>query len=164
MENPPAKFFRLKPDGEVRLRFGYIIKCQKVVKDSNGNILKIHCSYDPDTKSGSGTSTRKVKGTIHWVSAQQCIYARLHLYETLMSEANPDAIADINAESLTVIENAALEKNLAHGSPGDRFQFERSGYFVVDTNSVQAEKLIFNRIVTLRDTWAKIKNISDAKK
>ena len=102
MEIPSAKFFRLKPGGEVRLRFGYIIKCEEVVKDSNGDILKIHCSYDPDTKSGSGISTRKVKGTIHWVSAQQCIYATLHLYETLMSEANPNTIADIKAESLTV--------------------------------------------------------------
>ncbi len=164
MENPSAKFFRLKPGGEVRLRFGYIIKCEEVVKDSNGDILKIHCSYDPDTKSGSGISTRKVKGTIHWVSAQQCIYATLHLYETLMSEANPNSIADINAESLTVIENAALEESLMHVSPGDRFQFERSGYFVVDKNSVQTEKLIFNRIVTLRDSWAKIKNVSVSKK
>ena len=164
MENPSAKFFRLKPGGEVRLRFGYIIKCEEVVKDSNGDILKIHCSYDPDTKSGSGISTRKVKGTIHWVSAQQCIYATLHLYETLMSEANPNSIADINAESLTVIENAALEESLMHVSPGDRFQFERSGYFVVDKNSVQTEKLIFNRIVTLRDSWAKIKNVSVNKK
>ena len=164
MENPSAKFFRLKPGGEVRLRFGYIIKCEELVKDSNGDILEIHCSYDPDTKSGSGISTRKVKGTIHWVSAQQCIYATLHLYETLMSEANPNSIADINPESLRVIENAALEESLMHVSPGDRFQFERSGYFVVDKNSVQTEKLIFNRIVTLRDSWAKIKNISVSKK
>ena len=164
MENPSAKFFRLKPGGEVRLRFGYIIKCEEVIKDSNGDILKIHCSYDPDTKSGSGISTRKVKGTIHWVSAQQCIYATLRLYETLMSEANPNSIDDINAESLTVIENAALEESLMNVSPGDRFQFERSGYFVVDKNSVQTEKLIFNRIVTLRDSWAKIKNVSVSKK
>jgi len=164
MENPSAKFFRLKPGGEVRLRFGYIIKCEEVIKDSNGDILKIHCSYDPDTKSGSGISTRKVKGTIHWVSAQQCIYATLRLYETLMSEASPNSIDDINAESLTVIENAALEESLMNVSPGDRFQFERSGYFVVDKNSVQTEKLIFNRIVTLRDSWAKIKNVSVSKK
>ena len=114
MENPSAKFFRLKPGGEVRLRFGYIIKCEELVKDSNGDILEIHCSYDPDTKSGSGISTRKVKGTIHWVSAQQCIYATLHLYETLMSEANPNSIADINPESLRVIENAALEELLEY--------------------------------------------------
>ena len=157
MEDPPEKFFRLKPGGEVRLRFGYIIKCEEVIKDTDGNILEIHCSYDPDTKSGSGTSTRKVKGTIHWVSAKQCISATLNLYETLSSEAEPKSIADINEESLSVVENAALEANLEHASPGDQFQFERTGYFVVDENSVQDEKLVFNRVVTLRDSWAKMK-------
>ena len=157
MEDPPAKFFRLKPGGEVRLRFGYIIKCEEVVKDSNGNILEIHCSYDPDTKSGSGTVKRKIKGTIHWVSARKCIFATLHLYETLLSAAEPNSISDINKESLTVVKNAALEANLVHASPGNQFQFERTGYFVVDENSVKDEKLIFNRIVTLRDSWAKIK-------
>ena len=141
----------------MRLRFGYIIKCEEVIKDTDGNILEIHCSYDPDTKSGSGTSTRKVKGTIHWVSAKQCISATLNLYETLSSAAEPKSITDINEESLSVIENAALEANLEHASPGDQFQFERTGYFVVDENSVQDEKLVFNRIVTLRDSWAKIK-------
>ena len=157
MEDPPEKFFRLKPGGEVRLRFGYIIKCEEVIKDTDGNILEIHCSYDPDTKSGSGTSTRKVKGTIHWVSAKQCISATLNLYETLSSAAEPKSIADINEESLSVVENAALEANLEHASPGDQFQFERTGYFVVDENSVQDKKLVFNRIVTLRDSWAKMK-------
>ena len=157
MEDPPEKFFRLKPGGEVRLRFGYIIKCEEVIKDTDGNILEIHCSYDPDTKSGSGTSTRKVKGTIHWVSAKQCISATLNLYETLSSAAEPKSIADINEESLSVVENAALETNLEHASPGDQFQFERTGYFVVDENSVQDEKLVFNRVVTLRDSWAKMK-------
>ena len=156
MEDPPAKFFRLKPGGEVRLRFGYIIKCEEVIKDSNGDILEIHCSYDPDTKSGSGTSKRKVKGTIHWVSAKQCVSATLHLYGTLLSAANPKSISDLNEESLTVVKNAALEENLAHASPGDQFQFERTGYFVVDENSLQSEELIFNRIVTLRDSWAKM--------
>jgi len=158
MEDPPAKFFRLKPGGEVRLRFGYIIKCEEVIKDSNGDILEIHCSYDPDTKSGSGTAKRKVKGTIHWVSAKQCVFATLHLYATLLSEANPQSISDISEESLTVVENAALEESLVHALPGDRFQFERTGYFVVDENSVQDGQLIFNRTVTLRDTWAKMKN------
>ena len=157
MEDPPAKFFRLKPGGEVRLRFGYIIKCEEVIKDTDGNILEIHCSYDQDTKSGSGAAKRKVKGTIHWVSAKQYISATLHLYETLLSATELKSIADINEESLTVVENAALEANLVHASPGDQFQFERTGYFVVDENSVQGEKLIFNRIVTLRDSWAKIK-------
>ena len=156
MEDPPAKFFRLKPGGEVRLRFGYIIKCEEVIKDNNGDILEIHCSYDPDTKSGSGTSKRKVKGTIHWVSAKQCVSATLHLYSTLLSAANPKSISDLNEESLTVVKNAALEESLAHASPGDRFQFERTGYFVVDENSLQGEELIFNRIVTLRDSWAKM--------
>ena len=157
MEDPPEKFFRLKPGGEVRLRFGYIIKCEEVIKDTDGNILEIHCSYDPDTKSGSGTSKRKVKGTIHWVSAKQFISATLNLYETLSSAAEPKSIADINEESLSVVENAALEANLEHASPGDQFQFERTGYFVVDENSVQDEKLVFNRVVTLRDSWAKMK-------
>ena len=157
MEDPPEKFFRLKLGGEVRLRFGYIIKCEEVIKDTDGNILEIHCSYDPDTKSGSGTSTRKVKGTIHWVSAKQCISATLNLYETLSSEAEPKSIADINEGSLSVVENAVLETNLEHASPGDQFQFERTGYFVVDENSVQDEKLVFNRVVTLRDSWAKMK-------
>ena len=157
MEDPPEKFFRLKPGGEVRLRFGYIIKCEEVIKDTDGNILEIHCSYDPDTKSGSGTSTRKVKGTIHWVSAKKCIFATLNLYETLSSSAEPKSIADINEESLTVIKNAVLEANLEHASPGDKFQFERTGYFVVDENLIQDEKLVFNRIVTLRDSWAKMK-------
>ena len=157
MEDPPEKFFRLKPGGEVRLRFGYIIKCEEVIKDTDGNILEIHCSYDQDTKSGSGAAKRKVKGTIHWVSAKQYISATLHLYETLLSATELKSIADINEESLTVVENAALEANLVHASPGDQFQFERTGYFVVDENSVQGEKLIFNRIVTLRDSWAKIK-------
>ena len=157
MEDPPGKFFRLKPGGEVRLRFGYIIKCEEVIKDTDGNILEIHCSYDPDTKSGSGTSTRKVKGTIHWVSAKQCISATLNLYETLSSATEPKSIADINEGSLSVVENAVLETNLEHASPGDQFQFERTGYFVVDENSVQDEKLVFNRVVTLRDSWAKMK-------
>ena len=157
MEDPPEKFFRLKPGGEVRLRFGYIIKCEEVIKDTDGNILEIHCSYDPDTKSGSGTSTRKVKGTIHWVSAKQCISATLNLYEALSSAAEPKSIADINEGSLSVVENAVLEINLEHASPGDQFQFERTGYFVVDENSVQDEKLVFNRVVTLRDSWAKMK-------
>ena len=157
MEDPPEKFFRLKPGGEVRLRFGYIIKCEEVIKDTDGNILEIHCSYDPDTKSGRGTSTRKVKGTIHWVSAKQFISATLNLYETLSSAAEPKSITDINEESLSVVENAALEANLEHASPGDQFQFERTGYFVVDENSVQDEKLVFNRVVTLRDSWAKMK-------
>jgi len=157
MEDPPEKFFRLKLGGEVRLRFGYIIKCEEVVKDTDGNILEIHCSYDPDTRSGSGTSKRKVKGTIHWVSAKQNTSATLRLYETLSSVAEPKSIADINEESVTVVENAVLEESLVDASPGDQFQFERTGYFVVDENSVHSEKLIFNRIVTLRDSWAKMK-------
>ena len=157
MEDPPEKFFRLKPGGEVRLRFGYIIKCEEVTKDSYGNILEIHCSYDPDTKSGSGTSKRKVKGTIHWVSAKQNTSATLRLYETLSSVAEPKSIADINEQSVTVVENAVLEESLVDASPGDQFQFERTGYFVVDENSVQDEKLVFNRVVTLRDSWAKMK-------
>ena len=132
IEEPPAKFFRLRPGGEVRLRFSYIIKCEEINKDKNGNILEIHCSYDPDTKSGTGTSQRKVKGTVHWVSAKQFVSATLRFYETLLSGDNSNSISNFNKESLKTVKNAILEKSLLHVASGDRFQFERTGYFVAD--------------------------------
>ena len=163
-EEPHKKFFRLKPGGEVRLRYAYIIKCEEVIKDDDGNIKELHCTYDPDTKSGSGTVQRKVKGTIHWVSAKHAIDAEVRLYDRLFTDSDPDGKKDgttfldyINPHSLDVINNAKLEPSLSSSQKGDRFQFERLGYFCVDQDS-KNEKLVFNRTVTLKDTWAKMQN------
>ena len=159
MEEAPRKFFRLKPGGEVRLRFGYIIRCDEVVKDENGNVLELHCSYDPDTRSGSGSSDRKVKGTIHWVSAAHAVAAQVRLYDRLFSDANPGAAEDLNAvlnpDSLQVVD-ARLEASLGDAEPGDVWQFERLGYFCSDSIDHSADSPVVNRIVTLRDSWAKI--------
>jgi glutaminyl-tRNA synthetase len=159
MEDAPRKFFRLKPGGEVRLRFGYIIRCDEVIKDSDGNVLELHCSYDPDTRSGSGSSDRKVKGTIHWVSAAQAVTAEVRLYDRLFSDANPGAADDLNAilnpDSLQVV-HARLEASLGDSAVGDVWQFERLGYFCPDSVDHSAGSPVFNRIVTLRDSWAKI--------
>ena len=156
MEDPPSKFFRLQPGGEVRLRFAYIIKCNKIIKDSSGVIKEIHCSYDPNTKSGSTTSNKKVKGTIHWVSAKNSINATINLYENLYSDPHPESSSDLNKNSLTVIENAIIEDSFSKAKPGDRFQFERTGYFVINECGKDDDTMSFNRIVTLRDTWSKI--------
>ena len=156
MEDPPSKFFRLQPGGEVRLRFAYIIKCNKINKDSSGAIKEIHCSYDPNTKSGSTTSNKKVKGTIHWVSAKNSINATINLYENLYSDPHPESSSDLNKNSLTVIENAVIEDSFSKAKPGDRFQFERTGYFVINECGKDDDTMSFNRIVTLRDTWSKI--------
>jgi len=156
MEDPPSKFFRLQPGGEVRLRFAYIIKCNKIIKDSSGAIKEIHCSYDPNTKSGSTTSNKKVKGTIHWVSAKNSINATINLYENLYSDPHPESSSDLNKNSLTVIENAIIEDSFSKAKPGDRFQFERTGYFVINECGKDDDTMSFNRIVTLRDTWSKI--------
>ena len=156
MEDPPSKFFRLQPGGEVRLRFAYIIKCNKIIKDSSGVIKEIHCSYDPNTKSGSTTSNKKVKGTIHWVSAKNSINATINLYENLYSDPHPESSSDLNKNSLTVIENAIIEDSFSKAKPGDRFQFERTGYFVINECGKDGDTMSFNRIVTLRDTWSKI--------
>jgi glutaminyl-tRNA synthetase len=156
MEDPPSKFFRLQPGGEVRLRFAYIIKCNKIIKDSSGVIKEIHCSYDPNTKSGSTTSNKKVKGTIHWVSAKNSINATINLYENLYSDPHPESSSDLNKNSLTVIENAVIEDSFSKAKPGDRFQFERTGYFVINECGKDDDAMSFNRIVTLRDTWSKI--------
>ena len=155
MEHPSEKFYRLKPGGEVRLRFAYIIKCKDIIKDDKGNIIELICTYDPETKSGSGTSTKKVKSAIHWVAANNAIKARVNLYNALFSVAQPDGEEDLNPESLEIIE-ALIEASVANAKVGDRFQFERNGYFILDADGDDGK--IFNRIITLRDTWAKVKN------
>ena len=155
MEHPSEKFYRLKPGGEVRLRFAYIIKCKDIIKDDKDNIIELICTYDPETKSGSGTSTKKVKSAIHWVAANNAIKARVNLYNALFSVAQPDGEEDLNPQSLEIIE-ALIEASVANAKVGDRFQFERNGYFILDADGDDGK--IFNRIITLRDTWAKVKN------
>ena len=155
MEHPSEQFYRLKPGGEVRLRFAYIIECKDIIKDDKGNIIELICTYDPETKSGSGTSTKKVKSAIHWVSANNAIKAQVNLYNALFSVAQPGGEEDLNPHSLEIIE-ALIEASVSTAAVGDRFQFERNGYFILDADSDDGK--IFNRIITLRDTWAKIKN------
>jgi len=157
MEDAPRKFFRLKPGGEVRLRFAYIIRCDEVIKDATGEVVELHCTYDPDTRSGSGSSDRKVKGTIHWVSAQHALKAEVHLYDRLFTVPDPGSADDVHAclnpDSLEIAD-ARLEPSLA--SVDKAVQFERLGYFSPDPVDHAAGKPVFNRIVTLRDSWAKI--------
>jgi len=159
MENPPKKFFRLAPGQLVRLKYAYIIKCDSVEKDAEGNITTIYCSYLPESRSGGDTSGISVKGTIHWVSAAHAATAEVRLYDRLFKVEDPgneegDFKSYINPDSLQVIPNAYIEPALASAKPGDRFQFLRKGYFSVDQDST-ADKLVFNRTVTLKDTWAK---------
>jgi len=161
MEEPPRKFFRLRPGGEVRLRYGYIIRCDEVVKDEAGNVTELLCSYDPDTRSG-GENQRKVKGTIHWVSADRSLLAEVRLYDRLFTVPRPDADSSgkdfrehLNPESLAVMQAARVEPSLADAG-GDAVQFERTGYFVIDSHDTAPDRLIFNRVVTLRDSWAKL--------
>jgi len=157
METPPPKYFRLKPGGEVRLKYAYIIKCEEVVKNSSGNVTELHCTVDLDSKSGGATSNRKVKGTIHWVSATHADDAEVRLYDRLFTAAEPDASGDfksfINPHSLEVV-TAKCEPALADTTPEKRYQFERLGYFTLDPDST-AMKQVWNRTVTLKDTWAK---------
>ncbi len=159
MDDPPKKFFRLVPGGEVRLRYAYIIKCEEVIKNDKGEVVELRCTYDPETRSGTGTSTKKVKGTIHWVSAKNAVKAEVRLYDRLFNSENPGAEENwldlINPNSLEVIENALVEPALKDSKPGDKFQFERQGYFCVDTKFGTKEKLVFNRTVTLKDSWTK---------
>ena len=161
MEVPPKKFFRLTPGKEVRLKGGYIIMCNDVVKDADGNITEIHCTYDPDTLSGTPGSMRKVKGTLHWVSARHAVDAEVRLYDRLFAVENPSAEADkdfrelLNPNSLKVVTNAKVEPYLAEiAKPEDKFQFQRIGYFCVDLDS-KPDHLVFNRTITLKDSWAK---------
>jgi len=159
MEDAPRKFFRLKPGGEVRLRFGYIIQCDEVIKNEAGDVVELRCSYDPDTRSGTGSSDRKVKGTIHWVSCQHAIDASVRLYDRLFTEANPNAVDDfhsvLNPKSLETA-NGKLEPALRDLAAGQSVQFERLGYFCVDEKDDSANARVVNRIVTLRDSWAKL--------
>ena len=161
MEDPPKKFFRLSPGNEVRLRFGYIIKCEEVVKDAAGKIVELRCTYDVDTKSG-GTSDRKVKGTIQWVSAAQALSCEVRLYDRLFTLADPDYVPEgqdflsaLNPDSLVIIPDAKVEPGVAHDPIGSRYQFERVGYFYSEPEDSRPGKLVFNRIVNLRDSWAK---------
>jgi glutaminyl-tRNA synthetase len=157
METPPPKYFRLRPGGEVRLKYGYIIKCDEVVKDEKGNISELRCTVDLDSKSGGRTAGRKVKGTIHWVSAAHAIDAEIRLYDRLFTVPEPDASGDfksfINGNSLEVV-SAKCEPALANARSDEWYQFERLGYFALDSDSTP-EKQVWNRTVTLRDTWAK---------
>ena len=158
MEDAPRKFFRLKPGGEVRLRSAYIIQCNDVVKDDDGNVVELHCTYDETTKSGSANSDRKVKGTIHWVSAAHAVSAEVRLYDRLFREANPNAAEDfmdvLNDDSLDVVE-ARLEPSLRDLAEAEPVQFERLGYFVRDPDWTE-DRPVLNRVVTLRDSWAKL--------
>lgn len=159
MEDAPKNFFRLKPGGEVRLRFAYIIRCVEVVKDAEGEVIELKCTLDPDTRSGSASSERKVKGTIHWVSASHAIPAEVRLYDRLFTVADPGSAAEIipilNPASLEIT-RARLEPSLGTARIGTSWQFERLGYFCADSVDHTAENPVFNRIVTLRDSWAKI--------
>jgi len=162
MEDPPKKFFRLKPGGEIRLKSAYIIKCDEVVKNAAGEVVELHCSYDPESKSGGATAGRKVKGTSHWVSASHAVEAEVRLYSHLFVTENPDDEeegsdykAKLNPDSLKLLTGCKVEPELAKAMLGDRFQFLRQGYFNIDLDS-KPEKLVFNRIVSLRDSWAKV--------
>jgi glutaminyl-tRNA synthetase len=165
-EEPPKGFFRLSPGKEVRLRYAYIVKCNEVVKDNTGAVTELHCSYDPETKSGSAQASRKVKATIHWVSAAHAVNAEVRLYDHLFSKEDPDDIPEgsdwlvnINPNSLEQLTSCRLEPCLAKAKPGERFQFERLGYFCVDSENY-GPSLVFHRSVTLRDTWARIAKTS----
>ncbi len=158
MEQPPKKFFRLSPGTEVRLRYGYFITCRDVVKDASGEVVELRCSYDPATRGGNAPDGRKVKATMHWVSATDSIVAEVRLYNPLFTKPEPDAsqfAAEINPDSRELIEGVRIEPSLAEAVPGVAFQFERQGYFCVDPQT-RPGKIIFNRTVGLRDTWAKV--------
>ena len=162
MENPPKKYFRLGPGREVRLFKAYYITCNEVIKDEHGEVIELHCTYDPESRGGQTPDNRKVKGTLHWVSAQHAVPAEVRLYDRLFKVENPgsvaegeDFISNLNPDSLTVVPNAQLEPALVKAQAGDVFQFMRLGYFCVDSVDSQPDNLVFNRTVTLRDGWAK---------
>ncbi len=158
MEDPPKKFFRMAPGREVRLRYAYLVTCVDVVKDASGEVVEVHCRYDPETRGGSAPDGRKVKGTIHWVSAQHALTARVRLYDRLFSVPDPqsgDFSEHINADSLELLDAARMEPGVADAAPGTHLQFERLGYFCVDTVDSRPGTPVFNRTVTLRDSWAK---------
>ena len=158
-EDPPRKFYRLSPGREVRLRYGYLITCTDVVKDEHGEVVELRCTYDPETRGGQAPDGRRVRGTIHWVSAAHSLPAELRLYDHLFLSEHPDEaddpLSELNPGSLEVLRSARVEPGLAAAEPGDRFQFERQGYFAVDPDS-RPGALVFNRTVPLRDSWARI--------
>jgi glutaminyl-tRNA synthetase len=162
MEEPPRKFFRLGPGREVRLRYAYFITCNDFVKDENGEVIELRCTYDPETKGGNAPDGRKVKGTIHWVSAEHALEAEVRVYDRLFNDPEPDSNKHekdwkefLNPDSREILDNAKLEPSLAAAIAGDQFQFERLGYFNVDVKDSAAGKPVFNRTITLRDSWAK---------
>jgi glutaminyl-tRNA synthetase len=168
-EDPPKKFFRLAPGQEVRLRYAYFIKCVDVIKDEQtGEVIELRCTYDPETRGGSAPDGRKVRGTLHWVSAAHALEAEVRLYDRLFVKANPLDLEEgqdfkdyLNPNSLEVLTRCMIEPSLAGAPPGRRYQFERLGYFCVDPDST-ADKLVFNRTVALRDSWAKIEQAQPA--
>jgi glutaminyl-tRNA synthetase len=166
-EVPPKKFFRLSPGKEVRLRCAYFIKCESVVKNDAGEIVELRCTYDPATRGGDSPDGRRVKATLHWVSAAHATFAEVRLYDRLFSVEDPEQVPDgrtfldnLNPDSLEILRRCPVEPSLAGRQPGDRFQFERLGYFVVDPDS-RPGALVFNRTVPLRDSWAKFANKQD---
>jgi glutaminyl-tRNA synthetase len=168
-EVPPPKYFRLSPGKEVRLRWGYYVTCRDVVKDPRtGEVTEIHCTYDPATRGGNSPDGRKVKATIHWVSARHAIPIEVRLYDYLFVKPDADDVeegkdwrSNLNPQSLEVVPQAWVEPSVAGAAPATRYQFERLGYFTVDPDSQTAGRLIFNRTVTLKDTWAKIERKQD---
>ncbi|MDR1268191.1 MAG: glutamine--tRNA ligase/YqeY domain fusion protein [Planctomycetaceae bacterium] len=163
LENAPKKYFRLTPGQEVRLRYAYYVTCTGCVKDTAGNVTEVHCNYDPETRGGTSSDNRRVQGTIHWVSAEHAVNAEVRLYDRLFTKENPDDPQDLtdykeylNNNSLEIIADAQLEPALAEATPPERYQFERIGYFCADSVDSQPDKLVFNRTVSLRDSWAKI--------
>ena len=167
-ETPPKGFRRLVPGGEVRLRYGYLVRCVDVAKDENGVVTEVHCTYDPETRGGSTPDGRKVKGTIHWVSAAHSLPAEIRLYDRLFSVPNPENVAEgedfivhLNPDSLTVLTDSRVEPSLASDSPDTTYQFERTGYFVRDAVDSTPDHLVFNRTVTLRDSWAKARKAAE---
>lgn len=170
-EIPPSKFYRLSPGREVRLRYGYFIRCQEIVKDEKGNIIELRCTYDPETRGGFAPDGRKVQATIHWVSAQHALNAEVRLYDRLFNIPNPlgenenTQFTDfINPNSLTILQNCKVEPSLQSAKPTERFQFERVGYFCIDSRDSRPDFLVFNRTVTLKDIWAKIEASLNQKK
>jgi glutaminyl-tRNA synthetase len=160
MEEPAKKFFRLAPGREVRLRYAYIIKCEELVKNEAGEIVELRCTYDPATRGGDTPDGRKIKGTIHWVDAKRAIPAEIRLYDRLFLQPDPESEGDfmecLNPDSLVVLKNSLVEPSLKQANIGENYQFERQGYFCLDTRDSKPDRLVFNRTVTLRDTWAKV--------
>jgi glutaminyl-tRNA synthetase len=160
-EDPPRKFYRLAPGREVRLRYGYFITCVDVVKDeTSGEVIELHCTYDPETRGGNAPDGRRVRATLHWVSAAHAVEAEVRLYHHLFTTPTPDEAEDItrvlNPDSLEILTACQVEPSLTHAAPGNRYQFERHGYFCVDTENSKPQALVFNRTVSLRDTWARV--------